>query len=154
MNKKIWTVFLGVITIIGTIFGVYGIFKSDTPSLRFEVQSEYDVFNTFNEESPFEIKYNEKNIAINGKSLKAIKLLILNDGNKDISKNDFDTNIPFKLKLDNAKFTGPVILSSASSKYLKDNIVINKESDTTIMISPIHFERDEYVEIEFLFKKY
>lgn len=149
-QNRWWIIALEIITILAFLIGVYSLIKSDSPNLNYIVQADFSIFSTQDTVNDFALEYKGERMLVSNHILKAVKLKISNDGGKDISINDYDTSIPFGLKLNNAQFVGPIILSRTSNTYLKENIMLNKLSSHEIYINNIQIEQGQYFELEFI----
>lgn len=141
---------MATLTIVAFAFGIYGtLFYEKRPALAFEIISNASVYDVRENLSNLEIFYAGQNLRAENKTLRLVSLRIVNSGQTDISKGDYDESDPLGFSVQNGrvleipKFVG-------SNDYLNRHISPTLIDANTVTIAPVIFDAGEYIEVQAL----
>ena len=108
-----------IIAILGMIIPIYFAVREDT-AISLEVIYKSDVLNLQKDIKDLEIQFRDTDMIKEGLILTSLYIKIANIGDKDITKKDFDTDIPWKLKIIDGEILK--VTSFADDSYLKKQL--------------------------------
>ncbi len=148
-NKFSWSFFGFFIGVIGLLFGLYTFYHKEKPNLQFEVVTNTDVFNLYENVGKLQILYDNENVLSIDTTLKLITIKLINSGDASIKKDDFDKDYLLKLNIENYIIADKPNIIEYSNNYLKERFDFNYDSNT-IEIKPIILDKNDYVIFKFL----
>lgn len=139
-----------IIGFIGTIVTIYSVVHDKRPNVEFVINSKYDVIEIKEKMDNIGIQFNGEKIDTNNYTLKLITFKVINEGDKSISKGDYDTNNLIGFKIFDAKLVEYPKMIDYSNNYIRDNLVISKKNDNEFLFSDILFEKKSFYIIKCL----
>jgi hypothetical protein len=142
-NKKwialIWT----IINIVWSLYIYYNP-SNQNPDIKIILKNITNVFEINDDNKDLKIFFKEKDVLKEKLSLKVVTLKIMNDGNSDVSTNNFDTiNEPFGLSIKN----GVIINAEIDKPSIKSFINIQnkiKSDSSNFIFKPFIFPKKQY----------
>jgi hypothetical protein len=134
-NKKITTITLSITTVFSTVFAIYGYYypSNQNPDIKIIQKNITNVFEIKDDNKDLKIFFKEKDILKENLNLKVVTLKIINDGNSDVSPNNFDTiNEPFGLSITNGAIINAEIYKPSIESLI--NIQNKFKSDSSNFI--------------------
>ena len=147
-TNKFWSKIsniLGVLAIsLGAFYFIFSNFINVSKSkLEFNILTNTPLIEIKEEISKLNITYDSINIFNEGKNISIIIIEIRNKGNKSISTNDYDFNIPFGILLENNKLIKkPELIRSSDDEYFDDILLDFNEKEIVLkkkIIDPDEF---------------
>jgi hypothetical protein len=140
---------MAVVSIAGFAFGIYGtMFYEKRPDATVSVESDLPVFDIHTNVSKLSVTYAGNDLRKSNQTLRLVKLRVMNTGNKDIVRQDYDENEPVGFEIKNGTIV-EVPATTGSSDYLRRNLRVTTDSNK-ITISPLILESGEFVEFQLL----
>jgi len=114
-----------IIGLIGTIFGIIGFLYVKRPNLTIRETGNVSVLKELESVSEIGIKYKGVDIPPNRFDLRLITLKVMNDGDMDIKKSDYDEALLPGVEISNGKLLSvpDIIPEETSTDYLRANAV-------------------------------
>lgn len=150
-SKFSWS-FLGfVLAIASTGYAVYlAQFKSTSPELAFDILSCTQVLSVNENINNLDIFYKNQNLKQRKENLIVLTVRVANEGETGIREGDFFSKIPFGMSVIGGKIVDNPVLTSASNKFLKDEINLSYDSLNNIIISKIPIDKNQNFTIKVL----
>jgi len=141
---------MAVVALVGLAFGIYGtFFYEKRPGLAFEVTSNANVYDVRENLSKLEIFYAGQNLRADNKTLRLISLRIINSGQTDISKGDYDDSEPLGFSVQGGKILElPKFVGS--TEYLSRHIKPFLTPNNAVTLDPLILEAGEFIEAQAL----
>lgn len=141
---------MAVIAIVSLAFGIYGtLFYEKRPALVFEIISNASVYDVRENLSKLEIFYAGQNLRAEKKTLRLITIRIINTGQTNISKVDYDESDPLGFSIGNGKIL-EIPKFFGSNEYLKRNIKPILSADSIVRLEPVILDAGEFIEAQAL----
>lgn len=146
-----WSFFSFLIAIISIGYAVYvDHFKEEKPKVVFDILSNTQVLSVKEDINKLDIIYDGQNLKEQKKNLILLTIRISNEGNEDISEEDFYSQIPFGLKINSGKIAESPFLIDASNKFLKSNLILSHDSLNNVSINKLPINKEQYFTIKIL----
>jgi len=147
--------------VLGTIIGVlatlalggpalYFTIQERTPSLKYEISSEANVFDLHKSLESLDIIFQGKNIRKAKQNLRIITLTLRNDGRVTILQDHFDMTEEWGIKVENAELVDTPRIVDSNSEYLSDKLQPAVINGDTVVFQKVIFERGKYISLELL----
>lgn len=144
-------VIIVVLWLIWTILWIYWFLLWDKKiNLQNEITSETNVVSLNAEVWNIEVRYNNKNLKETNEDLRIYTIKVINNWNKDITKDLYDENSAIWLRVSNWEIIELPEITQTSNTYLKENLQIIKEGKNIIKFQPIILEKWEFFTIKLL----
>jgi hypothetical protein len=150
-QKFSWSFFGFLIGVIGISYAIYvDHFKEENPLIVFDILSNTQVLSVKEDVNRLGIIYNGENLKERQENLILLTIRILNEGEKNITEQDYYTKIPFGLKVIGGKIADKPILLDASNKFLEENLSILFDTLNNVVFNNIPLDQGQYFTIKIL----
>lgn len=154
MLKRFWNLIkspssMAIVAIFGVAFGIYQTFfyeKRGEFTIAEDAVSR--VFDIYQPVGGLEISYSGQNLRTTKQALWVLTFSVTNTGNSEIRKGDYDTDVPFGVKISGGNIVD-VPTKKTTNKYLQDNLKISTINHELIL-SPVIFEPNDTVQVSTL----
>lgn len=141
---------IGIISLILSIlFFIVSSFYFNETKIQYRIINDSNLYSLHKPLESLKIMFNNEDINEKKLNLKILKIKVINTGNRDIIKDQFDNNLVWGVKFDNAKIVDKIKLIETSNSYLNKNIKI-KNDFHTVEFNKLMFDVDSYFIIEVL----
>ncbi len=150
-SKFAWS-FLGFLLALffGAITIYLGFLKKDVPDLNYIIIANSSVLDVKENIGSLEVFYENESLSKLKKDLRFITFKVVNQGNAPILPNYYDLNDPIGFKIIDGVIADQPTLLEASNKYLKEKLIVKKNSNNIVVFSNVILEPNEYFEIKVL----
>src|SRR5258708_55373 len=149
--KKITTIGVSTIGVIGTILTIYSVFFQEKRALlEYEIMSNSNVLDINANVSKLDISYNGSSLKSNNQNLRIFYIRVKNDGNENILKDYYDDNDPIGIKIHDGSIIELPEVITASNGYLAKNLKIKINSSNEISFSSLIIEPNQYYTFKLL----
>lgn len=120
-----------------------------SPNISSQIVGQVNVFDLNQSLADLRILFHDSDIEEKNQNLRIYKVRFQNNGDKDITQNDFDQINNWGMRVEN----GSIIesrLADSNSTYIKNGLLPQTLSSSTISFNKIIFDKGSYFEIELL----
>jgi len=138
--------FLGLV--IGLI-SIYLQFRGTRTHMSMDVAAESNVLDVKHPIPDLSIFFQGRDIEEEKSNLKILTVRVVNDGESNIHEDDFDSRMPFGLRIDGGRVIRVQVIG-ANSDYLSENVHPKVEGENQIEIDKVIFDKGKFVSLEIL----
>lgn len=150
-TKFSWSFMGFLIGILGIGYAIYiDQFKEDKPKVVFDILSNTQVLSVKENLNKLDIIYAGQNLKEQKENLILLTIRIINEGNEDIREGDYYSQAPFGFKISNGKIAERPTIIDASSKTLRDNLILKYDTLNNIRLNKVPFNKDQNFTIKIL----
>lgn len=144
--------FLGfmVAVLLGSVTLYIEFYKENKPDLNFIITANTSVLDIRENLGNLDVLYHGDSLSKNKKDLRLITFEVVNQGDAAILSNFYDKNDPVGFSVIDGKIADEPILIEASNDYLKNKLVIKKQSESLVLFSNVILEPQEYFKVKIL----
>ena len=150
MIKRLKYVFSA--SFVGILIGLVSLYytlRDRQTHLIIDIAAESNVLDVLHPVPDLAIMFQGNDLEQQKENLKLLSLRVVNDGQTNIHEDDFDSRMPFGLRIDGGIVVRAQV-TGASSSYLWQNINPQVVSQNQIFLDKIIFDKDSWVTIEAL----
>lgn len=152
-QKKFWykdvNFWFGFIGIVAFVFSIYTYLFPGEPDIKFYMLDNTSILDVKEEVSKLNITYDSINLLESEMDISIILLQVKNDGDKNITVGEYDSNIPFGITMAEGKILKkPELISSSENDYYKD--IILKFDDTSADFKYKLIDKDKFFNLKIL----
>ncbi len=129
---------------------LYFTLQERTPSLKYEITSEANVFDLHKSLENLDIIFQGENIRQAKQNLRIITLTLRNDGRTTILQNHFDMTGDWGFNVENAELVDVPRIVDSNSDYLREKLQPIVTTTNTVVFQKVIFERGKYIALELL----
>jgi len=129
---------------------LYFTLQERTPSLKYEITSEANVFDLHKSLESLDIIFQGNNIRQAKQNLRIITLTVRNDGRTTILQNHFDSTEDWGFKIGSAELVDAPRIVDSNSDYLREKLHPSLVHINTVVFQKVIFERGKYISLELL----
>ena len=142
-----------LISIFSLLIGIFGILiypdgKEDKPVISFQIIHELDVLNLQKDVKDLTIRFKNADMVTEGLSLTSLYISIANIGDKNIKKGDFDTDIPWNLKIVDSEVIK--VTSLTNDDYLEKELEKINISKGFVKLPFLMFDKKKFFVLDIL----
>jgi hypothetical protein len=127
--------------------GIYFTLRGSRTHLSMDIAAESNVLDVRHPVPDLAILFQGKDIEEGKSNLRVLTIRIVNDGESNIHENDFDSRMPFGLRIDGGRVVRAQVTGSNSS-YLAENLHPQLQVPDRIVFNKIIFDKDRFVAVE------
>jgi hypothetical protein len=151
-KPKLWKTlnfWFGIIGIIGFLFSIFTYIYTAKPDLKYNLLANTSVLDVKEAVNKLSVTYDSINILESNQNISIILLEIKNEGDKNITLNDFDQRSQFGIKIIGGRLLKkPELITSSDNDYFKDVILNYSKDDVKFKYKLI--DTDQYFRIKLL----
>lgn len=152
MDQRFSWSFLGfmVATLLGAVTMYIEFYKENKPDINFIITANTSVLDIREILGSLDVFYQGESLSKNKKDLRLITFEVINQGNTAILSNFYDPNDPVGFSVVDGKIADEPVLIDASNDYLKNKLVIEKRTESSVLFSNVILEPSEFFKIKIL----
>lgn len=129
---------------------LYFTVQEGTPSLKFEITSEANVFDLHESLENLDIIFQGENIRKANQNLRIVTLTVRNDGRATILQNHFDTTEPWGFTVKDAQLVDAPRVVDSNSAYLRNKLQPSVPANNVVEFQKVIIEPGKFISLELL----
>jgi hypothetical protein len=126
---------------------IYYTLRGSRTHMSMDIAAESNVLDVRHPIPDLAILFQGRDIEEEKSNLRVLTIRLINDGEANIRENDFDSRIPFGLRIDGGRIVRAQVTGS-NSHYLSENLHPQVQAPDRIVFDKIIFDKERFVAVE------